>query len=83
MPGQIAFGRGGRGFFVLNRTAKDLEADLPTGMSPGDYCDVTAGAPDGAGGCSGPSVTVRPDGSATFTLPPWTARAIHAEATAR
>ncbi len=83
LPGQIAFGRGGRGFFVLNRTAKDLEADLPTGMSPGDYCDVTAGAPDGAGGCSGPSVTVRPDGSATFTLPPWTARAIHAEATAR
>ncbi len=82
-PGRIAFGRGGRGFFALNRSGTTMEADLPTGMPPGVYCDVTAGAPDGAGGCAGPSVTVRPDGGAALALPPGTALAIHVGAKAR
>jgi len=78
LPGQIAFGRGGRGFFALNRSDTALETTLATGMAPGLYCDVIAGErrADG-GGCTGPTVTVRPDGTATLALPPGTALAFH------
>ncbi|QXD16432.1 alpha-amylase family protein [Rhodocaloribacter litoris] len=80
-PGQIAFGRGGRGFFALNLGETPLAATLPTGMAPGTYCNVIAGEPlpDGTG-CTGPEVTVRADGTAVLDLPPGTALAFHAEA---
>jgi alpha-amylase len=77
---QIAFSRGDRGFVAINHESSALVQSLPTGLSPGKYCDVlsgdylaTAGAPPT---CTGTIVTVGDDGSAAITVPPETALAL-------
>lgn len=37
---QIAFGRGSKGFIVINRESFSLSTRLQTSMAPGVYCDV-------------------------------------------
>ncbi|MFL5735427.1 MAG: alpha-amylase [Chloroflexia bacterium] len=74
----IAFGRGDRGFVVINREDKELKNTFKSSMPAGTYCDVTKGDlnPDGQG-CTGPIVTVDGTGRITLTVPPMTAVAIH------
>ena len=75
---QIAFGRGDRGFVVINRENGALNRTLQTGLAPGTYCNVLAGAlADDGQGCTGPAVTVGADGAATLAVEPMSALAIH------
>ncbi|RME09795.1 MAG: ATPase [Ardenticatenia bacterium] len=75
---QIAFGRGNLGFVVINRdTSKWLSQTLQTGMPAGTYCDVISGERNG-NSCTGNTITVNADGTASFSVPPMSAVAIHA-----
>ncbi len=76
---QIAFGRGDKGFVVLNKESYSLNQTLQTGMPAGEYCNVIAGDFDGSS-CSGPTITVNGDGTASFSVASWDAAAIHAGA---
>ena len=74
----IAFGRGDRGFVIINREDDDLNNTFQTGIAAGTYCDVTKGELTADGrGCTGPTVTVNETGQLTATLPPMSALAIH------
>ena len=75
---QIAFGRGDKGFVVINREQSALVQTLQTGIPPGDYCDVLHGNFDETiQTCSGPTITVNPSGTAHFNVPAMQASAIH------
>jgi alpha-amylase len=75
---QIAFGRGNKGFVVINREGSTLIQTLQTGMPSGEYCDVLRGNFDKAAQtCSGPTIKVNPSGTAHFSVPPMEASAIH------
>jgi alpha-amylase len=74
----IAFGRGDRGYVIINREDSELKNTLQTSMPPGTYCDVTKGklSVDGKG-CTGPTVTVNGDGKIAIAVPAMSAVAIH------
>ena len=74
----IAFGRGDRGFAIINREDSALNNTFKTSMPPGTYCDVTKGelTPDGWG-CTGPTVTVSASGEVVTSVAPVSAVAIH------
>lgn len=76
---QIAFGRGDKGFVVINKEGSALSRSFQTGLAAGQYCDVIAGDPTSTG-CSGATVTVAADGTATITAAAYTAAAIHVNA---
>ncbi|WP_235523107.1 alpha-amylase family protein [Cellulomonas sp. Root485] len=63
----VAFGRGDRGFVVVNAGDDELRADLATSLPDGDYCDVLS-----TDDCAGSTVR---DGTITVTLPPRSAQA--------
>jgi alpha-amylase len=65
---QIAFGRGGDGFVVLNRSTTVLAQTLPTGLPAGSYCDIFGGEKTGTT-CSGVTITVDATGKASFNVP--------------
>ena len=46
---QIAFGRGDRGFVVINHEGGSLTRTFQTGLAPGVYCDVVHGERAGSG----------------------------------
>ncbi len=78
---QIAFSRGDRGFVVINREDAALNETLQTGLPAGTYCDVTDGEfTEDAQGCTGRAISVGDDGTATVSVAPMQALAIHAEA---
>ena len=62
----FAFGRGGRGFVVLNAGEDDLARTFATSLAPGRYTDAV----------SGDFVTVTADGSFTAAVPAHSALAI-------
>lgn len=64
---QIAFGRGSKGYAVINHENAPLTRTFQTALSPGGYCDVQ----------SRRSVTVNNSGQFTATLPAGTALALH------
>jgi alpha-amylase len=66
---QIAFGRGGLGFVVLNNDATALHRTFTTSLPVGAYCDLYEGGPT-ATGCSGARVDVDADGNADLTVAP-------------
>ncbi|APR87670.1 Alpha-amylase precursor [Minicystis rosea] len=76
---QIAYGRGGAGFVVLNRTDVPLAETLQTGLAEGAYCDVFGGGLE-ASACTGKAITVGADGKAVFGVPPMSAAVLHAGA---
>jgi alpha-amylase len=77
---QIAFGRGDKGFVVINRQDNtSLSRTFQTSMPAGTYCDVIHGDFSN-GACSGPTVTVNAAGQATISVNAWDAVAIHAGA---
>jgi alpha-amylase len=63
---RIAFGRGARGFVVINGGATEMKETLATALPPGAYVDVLGGAP----------VTVAGDGKISVALAPISALAI-------
>jgi alpha-amylase len=79
---QIAFGRGDRGFVVINKQSGALTRSFKTSLAAGRYCDVISG--DRLGGatptCAGATVTVDATGNATITAPAFGAAAIHVHA---
>ncbi|WP_432463976.1 starch-binding protein [Agarivorans sp. QJM3NY_33] len=82
---QIAFGRGGLGFVVINKRADGtLEQDLNTGMADGDYCNIIeANFDETSGECivsadaKGPGVITVSGGMAHFSVSGDNAAAIH------
>jgi alpha-amylase len=79
---QIAFGRGARGFVVINGGDVALDRTFETGLPRGRYCNVLASSTaDGA--CSaGAAVDVDDGGLARIAASPMTAAAIHVGAPA-
>jgi alpha-amylase len=75
---QIAFGRGDRGYVIINKESGEMDRWFDTGMAPGSYCDVWSGERTADGtGCTGLTITVNSDGWAHARVPAWTAVAIH------
>lgn len=74
----IAFGRGNRGFVVINKNGGPISTSLNTGLPSGVYCDIANGDYNN-GQCSGPTVTVA-GGQATFNVAGLNAAAIHVDA---
>jgi alpha-amylase len=76
---QIAFGRGDKGFVVINKEGTALSRTFTTSMAAGKYCDIISG--DYTAGttptCSGNVVTVDSTGKATINVPAFAAAAIH------
>lgn len=66
----IAFGRGDRGFVVINGEGGTLDRTFQTSLPGGDYCDVHSGA----------TVTVGGDGRFTASVGAGRALALHAGA---
>jgi len=67
----VAFGRGDRGFVVINLGNEPFSGTLQTRMPPGTYCNaVTA--------CEGDPIQVENDGNIRVSVPPMSAVAIHA-----
>ncbi|MGN6330563.1 MAG: carbohydrate-binding module family 20 domain-containing protein [Motilibacteraceae bacterium] len=76
---QIAFGRGDKGYVVINREGGALTRTFQTSLPAGTYCDVQHG--DFANGtCSGPTYTVDASGKFTATVQGMQALALHAAA---
>jgi len=65
----IAFGRGGKGFVLINRSGSEWKATLQTGMKAGNFEDAL--------GTNTGTITVGADGQASFTVPAMKAIAIH------
>ncbi|HVU51936.1 MAG TPA: alpha-amylase family protein [Polyangia bacterium] len=63
----LAFGRGARGFVVINAGASTLRRTFATSLPAGAYCDVYGGAPT-ATGCSGATFTVGADGATDLSV---------------
>ncbi|MFV8783991.1 alpha amylase C-terminal domain-containing protein [Microbulbifer sp. SA54] len=70
---QIAFGRGNKGFVVINNESGTLNQTLYTGLPAGNYCNVLAGEE----ACSGVSIAVDSNGYANFSVAANSAAAIH------
>jgi alpha-amylase len=69
---QVAFGRGAKGFVVINDEDTALSRAFTTGLPAGNYCDVIAGGLK-AGACAGATVAVDATGMATIAAPARTA----------
>lgn len=76
---QIAFGRGDRGFVVINREdGPDLSRDFQTGLPEGNYCNIIEFDYDAAAEtCTGETIEVDANGIANMSLKPFSAVAIH------
>ena len=76
---QIAFGRGDRGFVVLNLQSGALTRTFKTSLAAGRYCDILSGdfVAGATPSCTGTTVTVDAQGNASLTAPAFGAAAIH------
>jgi alpha-amylase len=75
----IAFGRGTRGYVVINREASQITQTFQTSLPAGTYCDVQHGDP--LNGCNGGiAYTVGADGRFAATVAAGDAIALHANA---
>lgn len=68
---RIAFGRGNKGFVVINRTDNPLQTTLQTAMPPGEYCDIVQGAD-----CN-KTIIVDNNGRINVNVPPYQASALY------
>lgn len=75
----IAFGRGSLGFVAINGENYNTVVTLQTGLAAGNYCDII-NSNFVSGVCTGTSITVNANGTATFNLPAKKASAIHVQA---
>jgi alpha-amylase len=82
---QIAFGRGDRGFVVINKEAAAVNRSFHTSMAAGRYCNIvsgefTAATATAAASCTGDVVTIDAAGNGAFTATAFGAAAIHVNA---
>ncbi|BAP54563.1 alpha amylase [Thioploca ingrica] len=73
---QIAFSRGDKGFVVINKESTPLEKTFQTGLPAGQYCNTWDSELVNEQ-CTGTTITVNEDGTASVRVEPWTAAAIH------
>ncbi|MFJ6213794.1 carbohydrate-binding module family 20 domain-containing protein [Streptomyces sp. NPDC092296] len=64
----IAFGRGGKGYVVINHEGGPISQTFQTSLPAGTYCDIEHGDPTAGGGCTGPTYSVGSDGRFTATV---------------
>ena len=65
----IAFSRGDQGFVAINRESVTLVATVPTGLSPGTYCDrLTGGIGAGGASCVGSTLVVDAPGTVALVV---------------
>ena len=72
---QIAFGRGDRGFVIINREEIPLSQTFQTQLPPGDYCEAIQ-TPLGASSCA-QVITIDEQGQFQATIGPMAALALH------
>ncbi len=77
---QIAFSRGDSGFVAINKESYAMSGSFQTGLPAGTYCNVVDGqlAADGQS-CTGSSVVVNGDGTASLSVASWNAVALHVD----
>ncbi|GAA1951248.1 carbohydrate-binding module family 20 domain-containing protein [Kitasatospora viridis] len=79
----IAFSRGNRGWIAINNESSAKTVTVETGLAAGSYCDVIHGdLTPSTGACSGATVTVGTNGTATVTVPAMDAVALYAPSAA-
>jgi len=78
---QIAFGRGTKGFVVINHEGGSLTHTFQTSLPAGTYCDVVNTAPTARTCDASHTVTVGADGKLTATVPAQSALAIDVDRT--
>ncbi|MER7071659.1 carbohydrate-binding module family 20 domain-containing protein [Terrabacter sp. NPDC000476] len=76
----IAFGRGAKGYVVVNHETGPVTSTFQTSLPAGAYCDVTHGTVSG-GACSGATYTVGASGTFTATVGANETIALHVAAT--
>jgi alpha-amylase len=76
---QMAWGRAGLGFVVINMEGQNLNRTFQTGMVAGTYCDVINGDFDGTS-CTGPTINVDQNGNANLNVFFRNGVAIHVDA---
>ncbi|MBD2093028.1 alpha-amylase family protein [Microcoleus sp. FACHB-1515] len=74
---QIAFGRGDRGFVIINRESQPLDRTFQTSLPAGTYCDVIHAELDR---CGDSAITVNSTGQVTVSVAAMDAIAIHINA---
>lgn len=75
---QMAWGRGGKGFVVINMEGSDLSRTFQTGMPAGRYCDIISGNYNQSNqSCSGNIIEVDNNGNAAITAHYRNGAAIH------
>jgi alpha-amylase len=69
---KIAFGRGPLGMVLINISGETWKAQVPTQMSPGNYCNILNSDFEAGRGksCLKPSVVVRQNGMLVTEVPP-------------
>ncbi|MGW3042150.1 carbohydrate-binding module family 20 domain-containing protein [Kitasatospora sp. NPDC001159] len=66
----VSFSRGNRGWIAINNESSAKTVTVETGLAAGTYCDIIHGnLTVSTGACSGPTVTVGTNGTATVTVP--------------
>ena len=78
---QIAFGRGDRGFIVINREDMPLTQTFTTQLPAGDYCDVISAEGNPMSECDR-TISVDENGQFSITVEAMDAIALHREAMA-
>jgi alpha-amylase len=73
---RIAFGRGERGFVVINAAEDELTRSFDTGLPEGRYCDAVRGVVKD-GSCSGRVIDVDASGKMELTVEGLSAAALH------
>jgi alpha-amylase len=73
---QIAFGRGDRGFVVINREVTPLATTFQTQLPPGDYCEAISAETSPNDTCDR-ILSVDENGQFTTTVEPMSAIALH------
>ncbi|WP_344634407.1 carbohydrate-binding module family 20 domain-containing protein [Kitasatospora cystarginea] len=71
----IAFGRGDKGYVVINHESGPITQTFHTSLPAGTYCDVEHGDP--SGGCTGRTYTVGSDGTFSATVGAGDSVALH------
>jgi alpha-amylase len=74
--GAIAFGRGAKGFVVINAGGSPLHRTFATSLPAGAYCDIYGGA-SSVTACPGATITVGTDGTADISVAAGSAVALH------
>jgi len=76
---RIAFGRGEKGFVIINNESSSSSHTFTTKLPSGTYCDITKGELR-SNICSGRKFVVEPDGTLTLEVDPFDAIALHVQA---